>query len=176
MLAGLLVPVEPRQPFNIVKIPDRVATQEKDKVHCADTTSVTGYCIEDAPHWTLAPKMPAFLSYGVSPFMAARWGLEGLSDMYVHDYAEDPQHLPTYDYSFKDLGAVYITFHSDDDTHIRSDIAALLAGSATPAQITDRGRDAELLPYCLVLGGFAFTMLLLTMAALKRKDYEMTRL
>jgi ABC-type multidrug transport system ATPase subunit len=182
LLAGLLVPVEARQPFNIVKIPDVVAKQdgakqkEKDKVHCEDTTSSTGYCIEDAPAWTLAPRMPAVLSFGVSPFMAARWGLEGLSDMYIHDYAEDPQNLHNYGYSFKDLGAVYLTFHNEDEQHIRADIGQLLAGTLTPSQVGDRGRDSDLLPYFLVLGGFAFIMLLLTMAALKRKDYEMTRL
>lgn len=177
LLAGLLVPVEVRQPFNIAKIPDVVAKQkEKDKVRCADMTSATGYCIEDAPTWTLAPRMPALLSFGVSPFMAARWGLEGLSDMYIHDYAEDPQNLQNYAYSFKDLGAVYLTFHGEDEEHIRADIALMFAGGLTTSQVGDRGRESSQLPYFLVLGGFAFTMLLLTMAALKRKDYEMTRL
>ena len=168
LLAGLLIPVQQRHPFNIVKVGETPT--------CTDRVAPNGHCREDAPRWTLSREMPPILAYGVSPFMAARWGLEALSDMYVHDYAEDVQNLQNYGYSFADLGAVHVTFHDDDEARIREDVDALLAGRITPQQFADRGRSPEWIPYAAVLSGFAFTMLLLTMAALKRKDYEMSRL
>jgi len=178
LLAGLLVPVQPLHPFNIVKLPDDAAARAK--VHCIDSSGVTGYCMEEAPAWTLAPRMPAVLGYAASPFMAARWGLEGLTDLYVHDYAVEATNAATltnYGYSFQDLGAVYLTFHSDDALRIRADMAQFMKDGDFPAfSARSRRREAEPLPYLLVLSGFAFVMLMLTMAALKRKDYEMSRL
>jgi len=168
LLAGLLIPVEQRKPFNIVKVGESPT--------CTDRVAPSGFCREDAPAWTLAPGMPAALRYGAAPLMAARWGLEALSDLYVHDYATDPHNLHSYGYSFQALGAVHATFHPDDEARIRNDVDALLSGDINATQLGQRGRPPELARYAAVLGGFAFGMLALIMVALKRKDYEVSRL
>jgi hypothetical protein len=167
LLAGLLVPVQQRQPFNIVKVGESRT--------CTDAVAPFGMCTEDAPRWTLAPQMPAVLRYGASPFMAARWGLEAISEMYIHDYVDDTANLQNYGYSFEDLGAVSVTFHSDDQFRIRAAVDQFLQDHDV-SKLAGRGRQSDLMPYAAVLGGFAVIMLMLTMAALKRKDYEMTRL
>ncbi|HSE49029.1 MAG TPA: FHA domain-containing protein [Terriglobales bacterium] len=168
LLAGLLIPVEQRHPFNIVKAGESAA--------CTEAVAPTGYCREDAPAWTLSPSMPAALRYGAAPLMAARWGLEALSDLYVHDYSTDPHNLQSYGYSFQDLGAVHVTFHADDEARIRKDIDAFLAGDINASQLGDRGRHPELAPYAAVLSGFAFLMLLFIMVALKGRDHDGSRL
>ncbi len=176
LLAGLLVPVEARHPFAIRKPPAQVQSKE-DEVHCLDQVGSQGYCMEPGSSWLIAPEMNPILRYGASPFMAARWGLEALTDMYVHDYTEsNGPDLENYSYSFKDLGAVYVTFHDDDEKQIGQDMRAMVTDKMSPAQLSSNGRSSVLAPYLMVLGGFAVTMLLLTMAALKRKDYEVSRL
>jgi ABC-type multidrug transport system ATPase subunit/pSer/pThr/pTyr-binding forkhead associated (FHA) protein len=165
LLAGLLVPVEARHPFAVVKA--------GPEVHCLQPAGSQGYCKEASPGWMLAPEMNPVLRYGASPFMAARWGLEALTDMYVHDYTDGPN-PDDYRYSFQDLGAVYITFHDDDERFISDEMDKLVTDRVKPGELA--ARDSVLAPYLMVLFGFAVTMILLTMAALKRKDYEMTRL
>lgn len=168
LLAGLLIPVEQRHPFNIVKVGETAG--------CTERVAPNGFCREDAPAWTLSPRMPALLRYGAAPVMAARWGLEALSDLYVHDYSVDPHNLQAYGYSFQVLGAVHATFHEDDETRIRNDVDALLSGEINATQLGQRGRAPEVARYAGVLGGFAFVMLAFIMVALRRKDHETSRL
>lgn len=167
LLAGLLIPVEQLHPFNIVKAGETPG--------CTERVAPNGYCREDAPAWTLSPRMHAALRYGAAPLMAARWGLEALSDLYVHDYSADPHNLQAYGYSFQALGAVHATFHADDEFRIRNDVDALLSGDITAGQLGERGRPPELARYAGVLGGFAFGMLALIMVGLQRKDNEASR-
>jgi ABC-type multidrug transport system ATPase subunit len=64
--------------------------------------------------------MPAVLADVISPVMVARWGLEGLADLYMHDPISGQ--VPDYRYAL--LGSVAITVHPHDAAGSMSRIAS----------------------------------------------------
>jgi ABC transport system ATP-binding/permease protein len=159
LLAGLLMPVAKRRPFTVVKAGETAQCTTRN-------APVSGFCLEDAPSWTLQEEMPRPLALGVSPLMVSRWGLEGLSDLYSHDYQTgDPVAAR---YSFQNLGAVYVTMHPNDEQEARSQMASVVNGAAAkdlPQQ------PSAFYQYCLILTAIAGFMFLLIASALRLLDH-----
>jgi hypothetical protein len=156
LLGGLLMPVAKRHPFTVVKA--------GETAQCTDRTAPTsGYCLEDAPSWTLQEEMPRPLALGISPLMVSRWGLEGLSDLYSHDYlGGDPVAAR---YSFQNLGAVYVTLHPNDEQQARAEMTSVVNGAAS---VREKQKDPSTVfyEYCLILaaiGGFMFLLIALAL-------------
>lgn len=168
LLAGLLIPMESRHPFSVVKLGE---TQ-----NCtAAKAAALGYCLEDAPRWTLQEQMPAVLRYGPASAMVSRWGLEQLSDLYAHDFQEDAGNLESYRYSFENLGAVSVTAHPGDEAQARKTVEDLISGRITPTQVAAAPREDSAPFYLGIQFAFAAGMLGVTAALLKQKDRRSSR-
>jgi ABC transport system ATP-binding/permease protein len=159
LLAGLLMPIAKRHPFNLVK----AGSTAQCTVAAAPTS---GLCLEEAPVWSLQEEMPKALAVGVSPLMVSRWGLEGLSDLYSHDYESGD--LAASRYSFENLGAVYVSLHPQDEQQARQRMQAIVAGKSL--KDLPSGPESVFYEYCLILGGVAVMMSLLIAFALKIFD------
>lgn len=145
LLAGLFVPTSDLNPFLPV---------ENKQLHRIELRPV--------PRELVPRGMNPILKYGISPLMVARWGLESLADVYVHDRNEGSIFL---------LNQVSLTFHPHDVAEARAYIDAMndrLPGKVPAAEIS--ASDPATPAYVAVLAGFAVVMVVLTAVAVKRKD------
>lgn len=138
LLAGLLIPVATLQPFY----------PKVDNNHVQ---------IADLPNELRQQGMSKAFRYGLSPFMAARWGLESLSDIYIHD---------NQNYSYALLNSVFITFHPDDPARMRRSLEQSIASGSDQSTITPPATPQ----YLAVLGGFTVVMCAGITLALLRKE------
>src|ERR1019366_4026708 len=147
LLAGLLIPAATITPFYPVQSAGGqvVAIQELPKT----------------------PAMTKTLAYGVSPLMVSRWGLEGLSDLYVHDREQGTALRKAYSYQL--LSAVAITLHQDDSADARAELEGTLASGGLPAMPKQQG-SSTLGGYLSILGIFALVFVTAIAVALKRKE------
>ena len=137
LLAGLLIPVVALHPFYPRIVNDRVQVQ-------------------DVPAELRQHGMSRALRYGLSPLMVARWGLESLADLYIHD--NEP-------YSYVLLNSVSITFHPHDAETMRAFLEANTHGAENPPL-----SPAALLRYLEVLGVFTLVMCSAIAFATARKE------
>jgi hypothetical protein len=136
LLAGLLIPVH-AQPVaaSDVKHPGIVVAMQK----------------------TDQREMPAALANVLSPLMVARWGLEALVDLYVHD----PISGQAADYRFPLLSNVSITLHPEDAANSMTHIASPPGQEACAYQFfrANNLRRKNALPgYLLIQGIFLVLM------------------
>lgn len=124
LLAGLLIPVTPLHPFYPRIVNDRIQ-------------------VVDVPAELQQRGMGKTFHYVLSPLMAARWGLEGLADLYIHDNER---------YSFALLNSVAITFHPGDAQTMRAAITQNSPGENPPSS------PPATLDYVGVLGIFTVLM------------------
>jgi ABC-type multidrug transport system ATPase subunit/pSer/pThr/pTyr-binding forkhead associated (FHA) protein len=145
LLAGLLIPTAAITPFYPVQS--------------------TGGQIVEIRELSTTPGMIKTLAYGVSPLMVSRWGLEGLSDLYVHDHEQGTALRKAYGYQL--LSTVAITLHQDDSADARAELEGTVAGGAAtiPAQ-----RYSTFGEYVGILGVFALVFITAIAGALKRKE------
>lgn len=152
LLAGLLIPAATITPFYPLQ-------------------SVGGQvvAIQELPK---TPAMIKTLAYGVSPLMVSRWGLEGLSDLYVHDREQGTALRKEYGYQL--LSAVAITLHQDDSEDARAELAGRLA-SGDDLTMPARQGSSTLGGYLGILGAFALVLTTAIAVALKRKERHGSR-
>jgi ABC-type multidrug transport system ATPase subunit/pSer/pThr/pTyr-binding forkhead associated (FHA) protein len=116
-------------------------------------------------------EMPAVLANVLSPLMVARWGLEGLADLYVHDPISDQ--VP--DYRFPLLSSVFITLHPGDAASSMSRIASP-PGQADCAyqffRAKNLSRKDALLKYLCIQGVFIALMIGATAIAIRRREQQ----
>jgi hypothetical protein len=138
LLAGLLIPVATLQPFYPRVVNDRPE-------------------IVDVPPELRQKSMSNAFRYGLSPVMVARWGLESLADLYIHDNEA---------YSYPLLNSISITFHPDDPQAMRAALQQrMISGIEGPPN------SSPALPqYLGVLGIFTAVMCLAIALALVRKE------
>jgi ABC-type multidrug transport system ATPase subunit/pSer/pThr/pTyr-binding forkhead associated (FHA) protein len=142
LLAGLLIPVVTLKPFIPVLLPNnRLEIQQLPAV--------------------LAPAgMGPVLRYGLSPLVVSRWGLEAISDLYIHDNKE---------YSFPILNYVSITLHPNDASQMRAQLEKIQVGGSAAAAEWNETPNA-FLGYLGILAGFAVVLIGATALALKGKE------
>jgi ABC transport system ATP-binding/permease protein len=113
--------------------------------------------------------MPAVLANVLSPLMVARWGLEGLADLYVHD----PVSGQATDYRFPLLSNVTITLHPGDAAGAMSRIASPPRQEACAYQFF-RARnlnEKDAVPqYLLIQCVFIVVMITATAVAIRRRE------
>jgi hypothetical protein len=151
LLAGLLIPVVTLKPF----YPDRDALKENPP----------RMVVREIPAAMVPIGMSPVLRYGLSPIMPSRWGLEAITDMYIHDsdgYREGG-------YGFALINAVYSTLHPGDPARIRAYLEKMQAQGITNAGPFPETPNA-FPQYLGILGGFAVALLGATAFALKRKE------
>jgi hypothetical protein len=138
LLAGLLIPVATLQPFYPRVVNDRPE-------------------IVDVPPELRQKSMSNAFRYGLSPVMVARWGLESLADLYIHDNEA---------YSYPLLNSISITFHPDDPQAMRAALQQrMISGTEGPPS------SSPALPqYLGVLGIFTAVMSLAIALSLVRKE------
>ena len=136
LLAGLLIPVTPLHPFYPRVVNDQIQ-------------------VVDVPSELQQRGMGKTFHYVLSPLMAARWGLEGLADLYIHDNER---------YSFALLNSVAITFHPDDAHTMRTALEHNAPGENLPSS------SPATLDYLAVLGAFTILMSAAVAVALVRKE------
>jgi ABC transport system ATP-binding/permease protein len=138
LLAGLFIPI-----------------QKPDKVYLFP--EVEGRKVPALTDVNNRPKgMQPILRY-VSPLMVGRWGLEALSDLYVHDYEK---------YSYLILDGVTISLHSGEFQQADRHLTAV--GNSPPS--IGKDADTSLPAYLGVLALFAVVMIGTTGVAMKMKD------
>jgi len=136
LLAGLLIPVIPLHPFYPKIVNDQIQ-------------------VVDVPAELQQRGMGKTFHYVLSPLMPARWGLEGLADLYIHDNER---------YSFALLNSVAITFHPDDARAMRTALEQSTGGENLPSS------PPATLKYLGVLGIFMVVMSAGVGLALVRKE------
>ena len=136
LLAGLLIPVTPLHPFYPRIVNDQIQ-------------------VVDVPAELQQRGMGKTFHYVLSPLMAARWGLEGLADLYIHDNER---------YSFALLNSIAITFHPDDAQTMRIALEHSTTGENLPSS------SPATLDYLAVLGVFSILMSAAVAVALVRKE------
>ena len=95
----------------------------------------------------------------LSGLCVSRWGLEGLSDLYIHgDHARQ-------DYAYQLINGIYITLHPEDAERMRNVLRNPQESGRDPIETSWRKHA-----YALVLTGFVLVMTLLVGLLLKRKD------
>jgi hypothetical protein len=154
LLAGLLIPTATLAPFTPVLSP-------------------TGQLlsVQDFPK---TRTMDSILANAISPLMVSRWGLEGLSDLYLHDSnGGSPVREP---YTYELLSTVSITLHPNDAADARAELdSALVAnqngGVSAPAPQTD-----AFWGYGAILSCFALLLIGAVEVALKRKERNGSRI
>jgi ABC-type multidrug transport system ATPase subunit/pSer/pThr/pTyr-binding forkhead associated (FHA) protein len=145
LLAGLFVPAGDLDPFFPVH------NKEQRRIE-----------YQKLPKDLVPPAMSPVLRYGISPLMVARWGLEALADLYIHDNTGGSVVL---------LNSLAITFHPGDVAEARAYLDSVndqLQGKIPVARPPET--QPALPQYLVVLGGFAVGMVAATGAALKLKD------
>ena len=140
LLAGMLIPVTQLHPFYPVK------------------TAEGAIHIEKMPDGFVPGGMDNVLRNGLSPLMVARWGLESLSDLYIHDNEG---------YKYALLSQVAITFHPGDASAEQQYLERLERGemNAVPPPASP-----ATLQYAGVLGIFAAVMCAAIAITLVRKE------
>jgi ABC-type multidrug transport system ATPase subunit/pSer/pThr/pTyr-binding forkhead associated (FHA) protein len=139
LLAGLFIPVQ--KPEKVYLFPEVEGRQVSP---LADDKNL--------------PKgMQPLLHYVASPVMVGRWGLEALSDLYVHDYKK---------YSYLILDGVTISLHGGEFRRADRHLNALGNGSSS----IGRDADTALPAYVAMLSLFAAVMIGTTGLAMKMKD------
>lgn len=152
LLAGLFVPVAKPQPF----VPD--INKEQRRIE-----------LQQLPEVIIPRPMGAVLRYGISPFMVARWGLETLAEIYVHDLYENPEKP----YSYSILNSITVSLHPGEVEEARGYLKSLNQALQHPgaAQEQNGKEPASSLPsYAAILSIFLVVTLLMTGWAVKRKD------
>jgi ABC-type multidrug transport system ATPase subunit/pSer/pThr/pTyr-binding forkhead associated (FHA) protein len=139
LLAGLLIPVSPLNPFFVKQVDNHIVVQQ-------------------APAEIVPGAMTPMLKYGLSPLMVSRWGLEALNDLYIHDNEK---------YSYYLLNQVAVTLHPNDSVQARTRLERIAAGLAPDAKASEPG--SAFLQYLGILGGFALLIIGATAATLKYK-------
>jgi ABC-type multidrug transport system ATPase subunit len=113
--------------------------------------------------------MPAVLANVLSPLMVARWGLEGLADLYVHDAISGQ----AVDYRFPLLSSVALTLHPEDAPRSRTRIASPPGQEACSYEFFRAenlsGRNA-MPQYILIQGGFIILMIAATAIAIRMRE------
>jgi ABC-type multidrug transport system ATPase subunit len=137
LLAGLLIPVATLHPFYPRVLNDRLQ-------------------VEDVPPELRQHGMSKAFRYGLSPLMVARWGLESLADLYIHDNER---------YSYALLNSVSVTFHPHDAETMRAFLETDATGAETPPS-----SFPAVLQYVTVLGIFTLVMCSGIAFALVRKE------
>jgi ABC-type multidrug transport system ATPase subunit/pSer/pThr/pTyr-binding forkhead associated (FHA) protein len=152
LLAGLLIPVATITPF----VPVQSPTHELMAIQQLPATAA----------------MSSALANGVSPAMVSRWGLEALSDLYIHD--RDEGAALRKEYSYQLLSAVAVTFHRNDSAEARAELDRLLVnpGDRTFIPREDSGIFAR---YLGILSGFALVFIGAIAVALKRKEKHVSQ-
>jgi hypothetical protein len=105
----------------------------------------------------------------LSPMMVARWGLEGLADLYVHD----PISGQALDYRFPLLSSVAITLHPEDASQARTRIASPPGQEACSYEFfrAENLKDRNAMPqYLLIQGGFILLMIAATAIAIHKRE------
>jgi len=113
--------------------------------------------------------MPAVLANILSPMMVARWGLEGLADLYVHD----PISGQASDYRFPLLSSVAITLHPEDALRARTHIASPPGQEACSYEFfrAENLKDRNAMPqYLLIQGAFIMLMIAATAIAIHKRE------
>jgi ABC transport system ATP-binding/permease protein len=154
LLAGLFIPARQIKELNLMRVNTDCGLGDQ---------SQAGFSRQE---------MPPVLRYGVSPLMVARWGLEELADVYIHDiYDWQRLNEARERYSLLLLGSIAITFHPDEAEQACRSIKALVAqGESGPGGYL---RTADASPICNgILAAFAVAMTAGIAAALKRKDKD----
>lgn len=146
LLAGLLVPVNPIHPF----YPD-VNTQEN---------TVT---IKEPPKMFVPEPMGSALRYGLAPAIVARWGLEGLTDVYIHDYPER-----TRAYAYAAMNSISISLHPQDAENARKYLETF--GQNSKVQTFGPQRPA-IGSYMGILSGAAGLMIVFVGLALIKNEH-----
>jgi len=115
--------------------------------------------------------MPAVLANVLSPLMVARWGLEGLADLYVHD----PVSGQAVDYRFPLLSNVTITLHPGDAASSMSHIASPPGQEACAYQFF-RAKNLsapDAMPeYLCIQGVFIILMIAAIAVAIRRREHQ----
>jgi len=148
LLAGLMIPVR-AQPVAAAdpKYPGLVVVMPGEQRH----------------------SMPAILANVISPLMVARWGLEGLSDIYIHD----PVSGQVPDYRYPLLSSVAITLHPGDSAGAMTRIASP-PGQETCAyqffRAQNIGRRDAMPEYLAIQGIFMVIMISATAIAILRRE------
>jgi hypothetical protein len=156
LLAGLLIPVTTTTSFYPVQFPDKHVE------------------IQDAPPQFVQGGMSPVLKYVLSPLMVARWGLEALADLYIHDvHLQDLQDVHQgRAYSYPLLGSIAITLHPNDATSTRAQLVRKIQQKdPTPPDLG----DSAFVRYLGILGGFVLASLSLTALMMKRKESHASR-
>lgn len=114
--------------------------------------------------------MPAVLANVLSPLMVARWGLEGLADLYVHD----PVSGQAVDYRFPLLSNVTITLHPGDAAGSMSPITSPHGQEACAYQFF-RAKNLsapDAMPeYLCIQGVFIILMIAAIALAIRRREH-----
>ncbi len=147
LLAGLLIPVVTLKPFYPVIQPD-------NRVE-----------IREVPSQLVPSGMGPVLRYGLSPLMVSRWGLEALTDLFIHDNK---------DYSFPLLNAVASTLHPQDAARIRAHLEKMRSQGISAAGPFPETPNA-FPQYLAILGGFAVLFLGATAFVMKWKESHADR-
>ncbi|MEE9236130.1 MAG: FHA domain-containing protein [Candidatus Acidoferrales bacterium] len=166
LLAGMLVPIE--QPTDLELPEEMVERINEERIK------------EEKPEFklpvadTLPPLKSPVLKYG-SMLMVARWGLEGLADLYVHDYekirspADVKEHLEEYvNYSWPIFHNIAITQDPDAAQGAHDHFQAI---TRNPLQTPPRHPSA-VGTYLAILVGLAVAVIVLITLALKQKDFQ----
>ncbi len=143
LLAGMLIPVAQLKPFYPV-------------------WHGSQFEIQELPSQMVPPGMSPVLRYGLSPLMVGRWGLEAVTDLYIHDNKP---------YSYPLINSVAVTLHPDDPLVARAAIAKVNAQLRAGEGFNSVPLPGDsLLGYLGILGGFAAVMIGATALALKLKE------
>jgi hypothetical protein len=116
-------------------------------------------------------EMPPLLANVLSPLMVARWGLEGLADLFVHD----PISGQAADYRFPLLSNVAITLHPGDEASSMSRIASPPGQEACAYKFfraQNLSRTDALAKYLCIQGVFIVLMIFATATAIRRREHQ----
>jgi len=147
LLAGLLIPTATIAPFTPVLSP-------------------TGQllAVQDFPK---SRTMDSVLANGISPLMVSRWGLEGLSDLYLHDSNEGNSVREPYTYEL--LSTVSITLHPNDSADAREELERALVANHNGGVWAPDPQTGAFWEYGAILSCFALLFVGAVGAALKKK-------
>lgn len=154
LFAGLLIPTATIAPFTPILSP-------------------TGQLlsVQDFPK---TRKMDSILANGISPLMVSRWGLEGLSDLYLHDSNEGNAVREPYTYEL--LSSVSITLHPNDSADAHAELDRALVGNQNWGIPPSTPPTDGFLEYGAILGCFALLFIGAVDVALNRKERNGSRI
>jgi ABC-type multidrug transport system ATPase subunit/pSer/pThr/pTyr-binding forkhead associated (FHA) protein len=151
LLAGLLIPTSIITPFTPLLSP---------------TGQVLG--VQDFPK---TQAMGSRLANFVSPLMVSRWGLEGLSDLYIHDRAQSGALRESYSYEL--LSTVSISLHPNDSTEARAELDRAEAGDSESGSWTEKSSTFG--EYMTILSCFGALFIIVVTVAMLRKERHGSR-